>query len=92
MKFIVESQLLLKNLQSVGRILSPNKFMPIVAENILYEVEDNKLTLVGTDLETTMVAQFELSESVGNGKVVIPYKIIAETLKINIKKKCPLLK
>ncbi len=81
MKFIVESQLLLKNLQSVGRILSPNKFMPIVAENILYEVENNKLTLVGTDLETTMVAQFELSESVGNGKVVIPYKIIAETLK-----------
>ena len=83
MKFIVESQLLLKNLQSVGRILSPNnKLSPIVSENILYEVKDQKLTLVGTDLETTMVAQFELSESIGEGKVVVPYKIIVETLKL----------
>jgi len=80
MKFIVSSQLLSKNLQNVCGIITTNKNMPIV-ENVLFTVEGNMLTLTATDLETTVSSQIELSESEGDGSIVIPAKLIVETIK-----------
>jgi len=54
--------------------------MPIV-ENVLFTVEGNMLTLTATDLETTVSSQIELSESEGDGSIVIPAKLIVETIK-----------
>ena len=80
MKFIVPSQLLYKNLQTVNGIISTNSAMPII-ENILFEIKDKTLQLTATDLETTMTTEVELSDSETDGKVVIPAKIVLETLK-----------
>ncbi|MDR1878813.1 MAG: DNA polymerase III subunit beta [Bacteroidales bacterium] len=80
MKFIVASQLLYKNLQTVSSIITTNSAMPIT-ENVLFEIEGVKLQLTATDLETTMTTEVELSDAEGGGKVVIPAKIVLETLK-----------
>ena len=80
MKFIVPSQLLLKNLQIVSGIITTNSAIPII-ESVLFQVDGKKLKLTATDLETTMTTELELSDSDGNGQIVVPSKIVLETLK-----------
>ena len=80
MKFIVPSQLLLKNLQTISGIITTNNAVPIV-ENILFEVSAKKLQLTATDLETTITTELELSDSDGEVAIVVPAKIVLETLK-----------
>lgn len=80
MKFIVPSQLLYKNLQIIGGIITTNSAIP-VTENILFEVKSKKLHLMTTDLETTITTELELSDSDGEGSIVVPAKIVMETLK-----------
>jgi len=79
-KFIVPSQLLTKNLQNISGILAPNKNVPIV-EHVLFKIEGLKLTLLATDLETTMTTLIDLSTSEGDGTLVMPAKLILETIK-----------
>jgi DNA polymerase-3 subunit beta len=80
MKFIVPSQLLHKNLQTIGGIITTNNAVPIT-ENVLFEVSAKKLQLTATDLETTITTELELSDSDGDGEIVVPYKRVMETLK-----------
>ncbi len=80
MKFIVSSQLLSKNLQNVSGIITTNRSVPII-ENILFIIADNQLILKGTDLETTITATVELSEVEGGGSIVVPGKLVVETIK-----------
>jgi DNA polymerase-3 subunit beta len=80
MKFIVPSQLLSKNLQIINGIISTNNAVPIV-ENVLFEINSKKLQLTATDLETTISTELELSDSDGDGNIVVPAKIVLETLK-----------
>ena len=80
MKFIVPSQLLYKNLQTVSGIIGTNSAMPII-ENVLFEIQNKTLHLTATDLETTMTTEVELSDSETDGTIVIPAKIVLETLK-----------
>jgi DNA polymerase-3 subunit beta len=80
MKFIVPSQLLYKNLQTVSSIISTNSAMPIT-DSVLFQVEGKKLQLTATDLETTMTTEVELSDGDGDGSIVVPAKIVLETLK-----------
>ena len=80
MKFIVPSQLLYKNLQTVSGVIATSSAMPII-ENVLFEIEGKTLQLTATDLETTMTTQLELSDSEIDGKIVVPAKIVLETLK-----------
>jgi len=80
MKFIVPSQLLLKNLQIVSGIITTNSAIPII-ESVLFQIEGKKLRLTATDLETTMTTELELSDADGDGEIVIPAKIVLETLK-----------
>ena len=75
MKFIVSSQLHPK-LTNVRNNDKQN--MPIVA-NVLFTVEGNMLTLPQPIGNT--VTQIELSESEGDGSIVIPAKLIVETIK-----------
>ena len=80
MKFIVPSQLLYKNLQTIGGIITTNSAVPI-AENILFEIKSKKLQLMATDIETTITTELELSDCDGDGSIVVPAKIVMETLK-----------
>lgn len=80
MRFIVSSGSLLKNLQSISGIISANNILPIL-ESFLFLVEDNRLTVVSTDLETTMKVRMDV-QSTENGKLCIQSKYYWIILKI----------
>ncbi len=79
MKFIVSSSSLLKHLQQINGVINANTVLPIL-EDFLFEIEDKKLNIVATDLETVMRVTMDV-ESKTNGKVCIPAKILMESLK-----------
>ena len=79
MKFIVSSTSLLKQLQSVSGVINSNTVLPIL-EDFLFEIENNQLIIVATDLETVMKTELTV-ESKENGKVCIPAKILLDSLK-----------
>lgn len=79
MKFIVSSTSLLKHLQQISGVINANTVLPIL-EDFLFEIEEKKLNIVATDLETVMRVQMDV-ESKANGKVCIPSKILMESLK-----------
>jgi DNA polymerase-3 subunit beta len=79
MKFIVSSSSLLKHLQQINGVINANTVLPIL-EDFLFEINDKKLSVVATDLETVMRVQLEV-ESKSDGKVCIPAKILIDSLK-----------
>ena len=79
MKFIISSSALLKHLQQISGVINANTVLPIL-EDFLFEIEDKKLNIVATDLETVMRVQMDV-ESKTNGKVCIPGKILMDSLK-----------
>jgi DNA polymerase III subunit beta len=80
MKFIVSSNLLLKQLQSISGVLSTNNTLPIL-DNFLFELSDNELKVSASDLETTMVARLNVDMAESEGNVAIPAKLLLDTLK-----------
>ncbi|MCW3075046.1 MAG: polymerase subunit beta [Flaviaesturariibacter sp.] len=79
MKFIVSSSQLLKQLQQISGVINANTVLPIL-EDFLFEVENSKLTVVATDLETVMRIQLDV-EAKEVGRVCIPAKILLDSLK-----------
>ena len=79
MKFSVSSTELLKHLQIAGGAIGSNPVLPIL-EDFLFTIENNKLSIAATDLETSITTQIEVMSD-GNGTVAIPAKILLETLK-----------
>lgn len=79
MKFIVSSSALLKQLQHISGVINANTVLPIL-EDFLFEVGNNKLSVVATDLETVMRIQLD-AEAKDTGKVCIPAKILLDSLK-----------
>ena len=71
MKFIVSSSQLLKQLQHIAGVINANTVLPIL-EDFLFEVENSKLTVVATDLETVMRVQLNV-EAKDKGKVCMDY-------------------
>ena len=82
MKFIVNSQQLLKQLQSLSGVLSSNNTMPII-NCFHFHLEDGKLTVKTTDLSTTLVARIEVETSRMEQaeEVAIPSKMLLDILK-----------
>lgn len=79
MKFIVSTSALLKQLQIINGVIGSNTVLPIL-EDILFDIDKEKLTLFSTDLETSMSTQLEI-ECKDSGKFAIPAKILIDTLK-----------
>ena len=79
MKFIVNSSALLKELQKLNGVISTSNTLPIL-DNFLFEIEDGKIRMIASDLETTMISEIS-TESASNGKITIPSKILIDTLK-----------
>ena len=82
MKFIVNSQQLLKQLQSLGGVLSPNNTMPIIA-CYHFRLEEGKLTVKTTDLSTTLVSTIsvETPHMDNPQEVAIPSKMLLDVMK-----------
>lgn len=66
-------------MQQISGVINANTVLPIL-EDFLFEIEDKKLSVVATDLETVMRVQMDVESKV-NGKVCIPAKILLDTLK-----------
>lgn len=79
MRFIVSSGTLLKNLQSISGIIGTNNVLPIL-ESFLFEVQQNKLYVVSTDLETMMKVELDI-QSKDSGSLCIQAKVLLEYLK-----------
>ena len=79
MKFIVNSNSLLKEVQKLNSVISSNNTLPIL-DNFLFEVNNKSMTIVASDLEVTMMSVIAV-ESESNGRITIPARILTETLK-----------
>ena len=79
MKFIVSSSALLKQLQSINGVVTNNPVVPIL-ENFLFEIEDGKLTITASDLETSMMTELPV-EARESGRIAAPARILLDTLK-----------
>ncbi|TQD39392.1 DNA polymerase III subunit beta [Haloflavibacter putidus] len=79
MKFIVSSSYLLKQLQILGGVINNNNTLPIL-DNFLFELNQDKLKVSASDLETTMSAVLEV-ESDSEGSIAVPAKLLLDTLK-----------
>ena len=82
MKFIVNSQQLLKQLQSLSGVISSNNTRPIIG-CFHFHLEENSLTVKTTDLSTTLVARMEVETGRMEKaeEVAIPSKMLLEILK-----------
>ncbi|NJC26180.1 DNA polymerase III subunit beta [Neolewinella antarctica] len=79
MKFSVSSSDLQKKLTLAGGAISSNPVLPIL-EDFLFRIEDGKLTIAATDLETSVITNIDVNSD-GNGAVAVPAKILIDTLK-----------
>ncbi|MGM5470274.1 DNA polymerase III subunit beta [Flavobacteriaceae bacterium LMO-SS05] len=79
MKFIISSTYLLKQLQVLGGVINNSNTLPIL-DNFLFELNDSKLTVSASDLETTMSSVLDV-ESDSDGSIALPARLLLDTLK-----------
>ena len=79
MKFIVSSTYLLKQLQVLGGVINSSNTLPIL-DNFLFELNNSKLTVSASDLETTMSSSIDV-ESDSECSIAVPAKLLLDTLK-----------
>ena len=79
MKFIVNSNVLLKELQRLNSVISSNNTLPIL-DSFLFNISNNEMVIIASDLEVTMMAKISV-ESDSDGEIAIPARILTDTLK-----------
>lgn len=79
MKLIVSSSSLLKNLQKIAGVISTNTVLPIL-EDFLFDIKDSVLTVLATDLETSMSTTLDV-DAKEDFKIAIPAKLLLNILK-----------
>lgn len=79
MKFIVSSSALLKELQTLGGVINATNTLPIL-DNVLFQLNENKLSLTASDLETTLSTVIAV-ESTDTGQVALPARLLTDMLK-----------
>ncbi|HND86832.1 MAG TPA: DNA polymerase III subunit beta [Saprospiraceae bacterium] len=79
MKFSVSSSELLKQLQIASGAIGSNPVLPIL-EDFLFRLENKKLTIAATDLETSIATTIEVLAD-DDFTVAVPAKILLDTLK-----------
>ncbi len=80
MKYIISSDVLLKNIQSISGVISQNTSIPIL-ETFLFELKENNLLITASDLETSIQVNIPVSKVEKEGTIAIPAKIFTETIK-----------
>ncbi|HZL09359.1 MAG TPA: DNA polymerase III subunit beta [Prolixibacteraceae bacterium] len=80
MKFVVSSTELLSHLAAISKVINSKNTLPIL-DNYLFSLEDNRLTITASDLESTLITSLELDNISGNGIIAVPAKRMNDTLK-----------
>ena len=70
MKFIINREEILTPLQQIVSVIEKRQTMPILS-NVLIVIEDNQLTLTGTDLEIQIIAKINI-KSATSGSITVP--------------------
>jgi DNA polymerase-3 subunit beta len=79
MKFIVNSNYLLRQLSNINGVITTNPVVPIL-ENFLFEIDKANLTVTASDLQTSMITELNV-ESKEKGNIAVPARILLDTLK-----------
>ena len=82
MKFIINSLLFSKQIQSLSGVLTNNNTVPII-NCFHFHLDDGMLTIRATDLETTLVSKIEVETGNINGltDVAVPSKLLLDIVK-----------
>jgi len=80
MKFSINRESLLKPLLLVSGAVERKSTLPILG-NILFDINDQTLTLTATDLELEMVSSTAIENQGENGKITIPAKKLLDICK-----------
>ncbi len=80
MKFVVSSTELLSHLSAISKVISSKNTLPIL-DNYLFQLEQNKLTITASDLESTLITSLDLDNTDGDGRIAVPAKLLNDTLK-----------
>ena len=82
MKFIINSALFSKQIQSISGVLTNSNTVPII-NCFLFHLEEGMLTIRATDLETTLVTKIEVETGKIDGlvDVAVPSKLLMDILK-----------
>lgn len=73
MKFTVSREAILKPLQLVAGVVERRQTLPVLS-NVLIILENNQLSLTGTDLEVEIVGRLDLEGSSERGEITVPAK------------------
>lgn len=79
MKFIVNTNQLLQKLQSISGTIVAKPVIPIL-DHFLFDIKEGKLTITGTDLETSMSTSLDV-QAEEDVQIAVPSKMCMETLK-----------
>ncbi|MDR0348729.1 MAG: DNA polymerase III subunit beta [Tannerella sp.] len=80
MKFDVSSSALLTRLQSISKVIASKNTLPIL-DSFLFRLEENKLMITASDVETRLVTTVDVINASGNGLFAVAAKILLEPLK-----------
>jgi len=80
MKFVVSSTELLSHLSAISKVINSKNTLPIL-DNYLFQLDENRLTVTASDLESTLITSIELENTNGTGTIAVPAKRINDTLK-----------
>lgn len=82
MKFIVNSQLFVKQLQAISGVLTTNNALPIIS-CFHFHLDEGKLTVKATDMATTLVTTITDIETNTSGlaDIAVPSKLLLDILK-----------
>ena len=82
MKFIINSLLFSKQIQSLSGVITNNNTVPII-NCFLFHLDENLLTIRATDLETTLVTKIEVESGRLEGltDIAVPSKLLLDILK-----------
>ncbi len=80
MKFIVSRNEIFPMLQLVSKVIPSKSTYPMM-DNFKFELSGNMLTVMGTDLQTTIISRLEVSEAEGEGSIAIEARRLLDILK-----------
>lgn len=80
MKFRVSRDALLKPLNLVAGVVERRQTLPVLS-NVLLNLDGNRLSITGTDLEVELVGRLELEASGDAGEITVPARKLADICK-----------
>ncbi|MEX0619648.1 MAG: DNA polymerase III subunit beta [Pseudohongiellaceae bacterium] len=80
MQFEISREALLKPLQLVSGVVERRQTLPILS-NVLLVLNDNELSLTGTDLEVELVGRVSVDKAVKSGEITVPARKLVDICK-----------